>query len=103
MVPDRIVLRRDDQGELTLRDTMPGRKFHRVGCTHGTRPVPRVLASKPCLSRTQAVKLGGLLRQVEDILGMPVEIEWALDDVGFKLLHARVVDDFGGDGLGEKW
>ncbi len=89
VVPDRIVLRRDNQGEMTLRDTVLGRKFHRVGCIHGTRPVPRVLASKPCLDPAQAVELGQLLRQVEDILGMPVEIEWALDDAGFKLLQAR--------------
>src|SRR6266581_2278214 len=46
VVPDRIVLSRDEQGELALRDTMPGRKFHRVGCAHGTRPVPRALVSK---------------------------------------------------------
>lgn len=89
VVPDRIVLGRDGQGELTLRDTVLGRKFHRVGCIHGTRPVPRALASKPCLDRAQAVALGRLLRRVEDILGMPVEIEWALDDAGFKLLQAR--------------
>jgi pyruvate,water dikinase len=89
VVPDRIVLRRDKQGELTLRDTVLGRKFHRVGCAHGTRPVPRALVSKPCLNRAQAVELGRLLRRVEDIMGMPVEIEWALDDAGFKLLQAR--------------
>ena len=89
VVPDRIVLGRDNEGELTLRDTVPGRKFHRVSCVHGTRPVRRALASKPCLNRAQAVELGQLLRQVEDILGMPVEIEWALDDGGFKLLQAR--------------
>jgi pyruvate,water dikinase len=89
VVPDRIVLCRDEQGELAFRDTVPGRKFHRVGCAHGTRPVPRALAAKPCLDRAQALELGRLLRRVEDILGMPVEIEWALDDAGFKLLQAR--------------
>jgi pyruvate,water dikinase len=35
------------------------------------------------------VQLGRLLRKAEDVLGMPVEIEWALDDKGFKLLQAR--------------
>jgi pyruvate,water dikinase len=89
VVPDRIVLCRDDQDELTVRDTVLGRKFHRVGCTHGTRPVRRALASKPCLNRAQALELGQLLRQVEDIMGMPVEIEWAQDEAGFKLLQAR--------------
>lgn len=89
VVPDRIVLRRDRHGELTLRDTVPGRKFHRVGCAHGTRSVPRRLASKPCLNHAQALQLGQLLQRVEDIFGMPVEIEWALDDAGFQLLQAR--------------
>jgi pyruvate,water dikinase len=89
VVPDRIILSRDEQGELAFRDTVPGRKFHRVGCAHGTRPVPRALASKPCLDHAQALELGRLLRRVEDIVGMSVEIEWALDDAGFKLLQAR--------------
>jgi len=89
VVPDRIVFGRDKQGELTLRETVLGRKFHRVGCAHGTRPVRRALASRQCLDRAHAVELGQLLRQVEDIMGMPVEIEWALDDAGFKLLQAR--------------
>ena len=30
-----------------------------------------------------------LLRKAEDVVGMPVEIEWALDEDGFKLLQAR--------------
>ena len=30
-----------------------------------------------------------MLRKCEDLMGMPVEIEWALDDAGFKLLQAR--------------
>ena len=89
VVPDRIVLTRDNQGELTLRNTVPGRKFHRVGCIHGTRPVPRALTSKPCLDRAQALELGRLLQQVEALLGIPAEIEWAQDDTGFKLLQAR--------------
>jgi pyruvate,water dikinase len=89
VVPDRIVLSRDDEGELRLRDTVPGRKFHRVGCAHGTRSLPRSQISELCLNAAQAVELGRLLRQIEDIMGMPVEIEWAQDDAGFKLLQAR--------------
>src|SRR5258706_14764659 len=30
-----------------------------------------------------------MLRKAEGVLGMPVEIEWALDNGGFKLLQAR--------------
>jgi pyruvate,water dikinase len=85
VVPDRFVLGRDGM----LRDTSPGRKYHRVGCAHGTRPVPRLFASQPCLEPSQAIELGRMLREVEDLMGMPVEIEWALDDMGLKLLQAR--------------
>jgi pyruvate,water dikinase len=89
VVPDRIVLSRDHEGELRLSDNVAGRIFHRVGCAHSTRPVHRSRSSKPCLNAAQAVELGRLLRQVEDIMGVPVEIEWAQDDAGFKLLQAR--------------
>jgi phosphoenolpyruvate synthase/pyruvate phosphate dikinase len=85
VVPDRIVLSRDG----TLRDAVAGRAFHRVGCAHGIRPVSRPRTSKPCLDPAQAVELGRLLRQVEQVMGFPVEIEWAQDDTGFKLLQAR--------------
>src|SRR6266498_5177252 len=85
VVPDRIVLTRDG----VLRDTVAGRIYHRAGCAHGVRPISRPRSSKPCLDTAQAVLLGRLLRQVEDIMGVPVEIEWAQDDAGFKLLQAR--------------
>src|SRR5450759_1010311 len=85
VVPDRIVLGRDG----TLRETALGRKYHSVGCAHGNRSVPRPMVSRQCLEPAQATELGRLLRKTEDVMGMPVEIEWALDDVGFKLLQAR--------------
>ena len=85
VVPDRIVLGSDG----TLRQTAPGRKYHSVGCAHGNQSVPRPLFSRQCLDTAQATELGRLLRKTEDVMGMPVEIEWALDDLGFKLLQAR--------------
>jgi pyruvate, water dikinase len=89
VVPDRIVLSR--QG--FLRTIEPGRKDHREACTHGggTMPqaVPDALVRAPCLDAAQAVTLGRLLRKAEKILGHPIEIEWALDEEGFKLLQAR--------------
>jgi pyruvate, water dikinase len=51
--------------------------------------VPKELAREPCLSPGQAVTLGRMLRKCEELIGMPVEIEWALDAAGFKLLQAR--------------
>jgi phosphoenolpyruvate synthase/pyruvate phosphate dikinase len=84
VTPDRYELTRDG----ALVSITAGRKDHQVGCIH-THPVPAAMASEPCLSEPQATELGGLLRKVEDLMGMPVEIEWAMDDSGFQLLQAR--------------
>ena len=92
VVPDRIVLSR--QG--FVRSNEAGRKHHRETCNHagdgaGTSPqdVPTALIRAPCLKAGEATTLGRLMRKAEGALGMPVEIEWALGDDGFKLLQAR--------------
>jgi pyruvate, water dikinase len=85
VVPDRFVLSREG----ALRATVAGRAFHRLGCTHAGRPVPRPRAGEPCLNAVQAVALGRMLQRAEEIMGLPVEIEWAQDHAGFKLLQAR--------------
>jgi pyruvate,water dikinase len=89
VVPDRVVLSRHG----FVRSNEAGRKDHREACLHGagTSPqkVPDELVRAPCLEAGQATTLGRLMRKCEDLLGMPVEIEWALDDAGFKLLQAR--------------
>ena len=89
VVPDRYMLSAD--GELKEAET--GRKYHFVGCAHGrergARAISRVLGARRCLDRDQAVELGRMLRRAEDVVGGPAEIEWALDDSGFKLLQAR--------------
>jgi pyruvate,water dikinase len=95
IVPDRIVLSRAG----FLRTNEPGRKDRRDTCAHAAAPgaspgmgpqaVPRELIDQPCLGAGEAVALGRLLRRAEAALSGPVEIEWALDDSGFKLLQAR--------------
>jgi pyruvate, water dikinase len=89
VVPDRIVLSRHG----FLRTMESGRKSHRESCVHGAGTAPQAvseaLARAPCLAAGQATALGRLMRKAEDALGMPVEIEWALDETGFKLLQAR--------------
>jgi pyruvate,water dikinase len=86
VVPERIVLTREGKHH----DTALGRKYHSIGCKHDGRPLlPRALFSQPCLSKAQAVELGQILRKAETVMGMPVEIEWALDHRGFKLLQGR--------------
>ena len=89
VTPDRYELSR----EAELLNVTAGVKDHSIGCIHRAEPttqlVPRALIAEPCLSKPQAVELGQLLRKVETLMGMPAEIEWAMDDAGFKLLQAR--------------
>ena len=85
IVPDRYLLSRDGK----LREARSGRKFHAVTCVHGAQRVERDLVESQCLSKEQAIELGRLLLRAEDVIGGPTEIEWALDDLGFKLLQAR--------------
>lgn len=89
VTPDRYELSREGW----LKRIAAGRKDHRVGCVHKAEPtaqrVPKALMEKPCLDRAQIEALAALMRRTEAFMGMPVEIEWALDENGFKLLQAR--------------
>ena len=88
VVPDRIVLAKNG----FLRTVEAGRKNHRDTCSHGVSApelVPKDMVSEPSLSPGEAVALGRLLRKCEQMAGGPVEIEWAMDESGFKLLQSR--------------
>ena len=88
VVPDRIVLSRNG----FLRTIEAGRKNHRDTCAHGVAApqlVPADMVSEPCLTPGEAVTLGRLLKKCEQLAGGPVEIEWAMDESGFKLLQSR--------------
>jgi pyruvate,water dikinase len=89
VTPDRYELGRDGK----LISVTPGRKDHEVGCIHREEPTTRIVSrersTELCLSAPQAEELGALLRRVADLMDMPVEIEWAMDDAGFKLLQSR--------------
>jgi pyruvate,water dikinase len=85
VVPDRYVLGRDGR----WREAALGRKYRSVGCAHGAARLSRSLFAAPCLAKDQVIELGGMISRVEELLGMPVEIEWSLDAQGFKLLQAR--------------
>lgn len=89
VTPDLYELDREGR----LLSMRAGIKDHQVGCIHRGEPasqiVPQALIAEPCLNEAQATELGALLRRVEDLMGMSVEIEWAMDHTGFKLLQAR--------------
>ena len=89
VVPDRYDLSEDGK----LVDMQTGRKSHTIHCTHHAAPTTKAVAedevSKPCLSDAQAEELGAMMKVAEDLKGGPVEIEWAMDDAGIKMLQAR--------------
>ena len=85
VVPERIVVSRDGR----VRANASGWKMHRAGCRHLGSGPGRTLFAEPCLDREAATRLAWLMRKAEDVLGLPLEIEWAQDDSGFKLLQAR--------------
>jgi pyruvate,water dikinase len=90
VTPDRFEL--SAEGELL--HTATGRKDHGVKCTHGQAPsterVAPAMAAEPCLTKAQVIEIGRLLRGAEQVVGLPVEIEWALDEFdGVRLLQAR--------------
>lgn len=90
IVPDRYDLDRDGN----LRDVTAGRKSHSIQCVHhqaepSAQAVAGIRIQEPCLNKMQVQELGSFLKRAEDLLGQPVEIEWAQDDAGFKMLQAR--------------
>ncbi len=87
VVPERIVLARDGR----VRANASGWRVHRRACAHDGSGGPRAVFAEPCLDREQATRLGWLMRKAEDVMGMPVEIEWAQDECGFRLLQARAL------------
>ena len=89
VVPDRYDL--DEAGKLI--DTSAGRKVHNIQCSvHGgpeVLAVEKALVSEPCLNEAQIQELAGYMRIAEEKMGLPVEVEWAMDESGIKMLQAR--------------
>lgn len=90
VTPDRYLLSR----EAELTEAAVGPKYHAVGCMHRKFTPPKKNDTpKRCLNDAQVARLGGMLRRAEEIMGLPVEIEWAMvegdDGDGIKMLQAR--------------
>ena len=89
VAPDRYILTQDG----TLKESITGAKQrqHAASCTHAgrSRIGASTLSPTLCLDPSQAIELAGLVRRTGDLMAMPVEIEWAMDERGFKLLQSR--------------
>ena len=89
VTPDRFEVDRSG----AVRHISPGRKDHALSCGHGRAPANRAVSAaqavEPCLTREEVSQLAGMMLKAEDVLGLAVEIEWAIDDDGFTMLQAR--------------
>ncbi len=85
VVPDRYVL----TAAGALKESGTGRKYRHIGCGHTPRRSHRSIFAARCLEDHEALELGRMMKKAEELLGRPVEIEWALEDAGFKLLQGR--------------
>lgn len=87
VTPDRYVLSRDG----VLQEAIAGPSYHAVSCVHRQPALarPKRPAPRRCLNDSQVAELGRMLLRAETLMGRPVEIEWALDETGIKLLQAR--------------
>jgi pyruvate, water dikinase len=89
VTPDRFELSLESE----LLRTAIGQKDHTVACAHRRAPeteaVSSTRAAEACLTPEQVLEIGRLLKRAEEVVGVPVEIEWAMDAEGVKLLQAR--------------
>src|SRR5215467_4613683 len=85
VAPDRYVLDRDGR----MKTSALGRSYHGIACAHGRKSFSRSLSGPRCLDPEQVAEIGLLMKKSEDVVGGPVEIEWAADETGIKLLQAR--------------
>jgi pyruvate,water dikinase len=85
VAPDRYALDRDGG----VRESQAGTTYHQATCVHQSRLSRPRSARGTCLDPSQVREIGRLMLQAEALMGLPVEIEWALDDRGIKLLQAR--------------
>lgn len=85
VVPDRYVL--SPSGG--LKEGATGRKYRQLGCVHSAGASRQPLFARRCLSDDEAMALGRMMKRAEQLIGQPVEVEWAADESGHKLLQAR--------------
>ena len=104
VVPDRYSLTSNG----IVLETETGVEEHNIGCDLHAAPQNLKRESEkgfsgPCLSGSQAEELGFLMIQTEKLMGIPVEIEWAMDREGFRLVQARPLKIEAAPVEGEAW
>jgi pyruvate,water dikinase len=91
VTPDSIVV--DKAGGLVLEHQIADKQVMTVRSNGGTeeQPVPTDLRRAPVLDDKTAVELVRLGVQIEELYGLPMDIEWALADGKLSIVQARPI------------
>ena len=91
VTPDTLTLAKPS-GNVITRETAE-KLVQTVRLERGTeeRPIPENLRRVPVLSDEQAAKLALLGNEIENLYGMPMDIEWTLADGEFAIVQARPI------------
>jgi phosphohistidine swiveling domain-containing protein len=91
VTPDSLTLEKAT-GEVLARQTAD-KQVMTVRVDGGTeeQPVPEELRDAPVLDNKQAAELVRLGVQIEELYGIPMDIEWALADGAFAIVQARPI------------
>jgi len=91
VTPDVIIVEKST-GRVIRRDTAEKQVMSaRVESGTEEQPVPAPQKNKAVLTDTQAAKLSSIGRQIEEIYGVPIDIEWAIAQDQFAILQARPI------------
>jgi pyruvate,water dikinase len=91
VTPDSLTLDKTT-GEVLARETADKQVMTaRVDDGTEEQPVPEELRDAPVLDDEQASKLVRLGARIEELYGMPMDVEWALADGAFAIVQARPI------------
>jgi len=91
VTPDTVTI--DKSSSEILTQEIAEKKIQTVRVNGGTEemPVPANLRSTPVLSNKQAVDLAALGKEIEELYGVPMDIEWTLSDGQLAVVQARPI------------
>ncbi|XP_023716266.1 prodigiosin synthesizing transferase PigC isoform X3 [Cryptotermes secundus] len=96
--PDTVVLERDRTGRVVPKESICGNKGHRVimSAKGGlmAEPLQNEKGSQLCLTEEEALRVGRLGLQLEQMFGGPRDIEWAISNGQIYLLQSRPITSF---------
>ncbi len=99
MIPDEytVEVRTQPESKTLLQQEIAQKPSARLVTPSGLtdHPLPEEDQRKPVLAGHEAIELAALAKRVEQRLGRPVDIEWALDGSAAWLLQARAIPDSG--------